>query len=192
MGEFLTIPWFGNSTPSINDCNVYGLPTVGGYKILSCGSNSAVQTPVIVAGKLSNNNTYGIAVNTGFKITSSVNSSSRNVNLITQYGVSGVYYGSLNDNYFTPTGITSTFSSFDEMMREFINSMSPEGYRNIKYSFTSGKVIGPDFVPIGSSVTAYLTANPGATVSSENISVMRDGSPIEFNYSNGVLTFTAL
>lgn len=191
MGEFLTIPWFGNDVPSINDCNAYGIPTVGAYKILSCGSNSAVQTPVIVAGRLSNNYCYGIAINTGFKIATSANSSMRSITLATQYGVSGVYYGRLESDMFYPSGITSTFSSLNEMLNEFINSISPEGYRNIKYSFTSGKVIGPDFVPIGANVTAYLTANPGTTITSESISVTRGGSPIEFNYSNGVLTFTA-
>lgn len=190
MGQFITIPWFGVDTPSAADCIAYGVPSTNDNGVLSYGTNSAVQTPVIVIGKITNT-AYGIAVNSGFGIATSANLNPRRTYMNTQYGVSGVYYAILNNSAYMPTELTESFSSLNEMMEAFIDSISPAGYRNIKYSFASGRIIGPDFVPIGSNVTVYVTANPGATVTSENISIMRGGSPIEFNYSGGVLTFTA-
>lgn len=79
------------------------------------------------------------------------------------------------------------FTSIDEMAEFVVNVM------NVRIEYIGGvvSVAGPTYVQEGSEVKAFLSIPRGVTVTSGNITVKKNGLPLSFTYSNGILTFTA-
>lgn len=79
------------------------------------------------------------------------------------------------------------YSSLDEAIADILS----EDYCTIGYDSGVSAVAGPKLVLEGSTVTAYVTAPSGVTVTESDISISKNGTTLPFTYSNGVLTFTA-
>lgn len=195
MARFIQYPiYISDSNPPDNYVYANGISSMesGSKCLLRFGTNTA--THIGVAARIVGN--YGVLSSSISYIYSESGSSSPSSGyaVSTEYLQTGVYYkNSAFYDFILPYGTNNleAFASLDEAVNAFLAEFTPSDKRNIKVSANGCIVTCPSFVQIGTNVTAYVAPNPGATVTSENISITRGGSPIEFNYSNGVLTFTA-
>lgn len=195
MAKFIQYPiYISDSAPPDDYVYANGISSItSGYKcLLRFGTNTA--THIGVSVKVGGN--YGVLSSSISTIYHEDNSSSPSsgIAINTVYLQTGVYYkvsGIQQGSLPYGTNNLEAFASLDEAVNAFLAEFTPSDKRNIKVSANGCIVTCPSFVQIGTNVTAYVAPNLGATVTSENISITRGGSPIEFNYSNGVLTFTA-
>lgn len=114
--------------------------------------------------------------------------------IVGQYLSTGVYYYGDASEGAVINGAQSldSFSNINQAVTAFMSAFEPSDKVNIKVSANGALITCPSFVQIGGNVTAYIAPELGATVTADNISITRGGSPITFNYSNGILTFTAI
>lgn len=188
-----------NTSVGLTPANIvnYGVDSVSSpYKCCARNDNNGTQVPVVYGGKVGSS--YAAVAVKDFVAgatsiccakpdSTGVDKASLN-SAWTSAGVNYRYINGLNGVY-VPLSLADyeAFTDFAEMA-EFVTNIT-----NIRIKYISGVVgvAAPTYVQEGSVVRAFLSIPRGVTVTSGNITVKKNNSPLSFTYSNGILTFTA-
>lgn len=131
---------------------------------------------------------------------SSTNLSTANVSV--HYPIPGtstsIYYKSLTaalDTKFTPNGAfdLTPFADLQSAAIAFL-ALFPDDYVNITYIGNGCSIGGLSYVATGTGVLVPVTLPTGASLTADNISVTKNGTPIDFNYNPQTrqIAFTAI
>ena len=200
--RFILVPYAGVS-PTGTLINEIGIPGDGGASKIAAGipNSNSIAVPLyfcLVSGYTNgiyfhqydsanpNNLVYAYWYRNG-------STSSSVPNGIVTVGRADVRYINPGTSNLKADGNLTAFNSLREAAEAFMN-MIPDNYVNLQYIGNGCSVNGFSYVEAGVGVLAYVTLPIGTTLSAGNISVTKNGSPINFNYNPQTqqIAFTAI